>query len=93
MPRAPHAPFLTLHNDFSLSIRLRLHGDGTDTPSMDDIVASLQQAALSMRHMAAKCRDGTGLMGDRPSDAPGYDRIADRYESLAAQINQCRTYF
>lgn len=93
VPRKSHAPYLTVHTDYTLSIRLRQHGDGTDTPSMDDIVASLQQAALSMRHMAATCREGRGRFGDTAASAPGYDRLADRYEALSKDINAARSSF
>lgn len=77
---------LTRHQDYSLSLRLRLHGDGTETPSADDLLHCLEAGALGMQQMAMKCEQGLGLMGDRPQDAAGYLALAERYQRMADAV-------
>lgn len=67
---------VTRHEDYSVSLRLRRHGDGSDDPSMDDVVGSLQSAAGQMDVMALKF----------PHDAEGYRRLSVRYTALAAEL-------
>lgn len=79
---------LTQHQDYSVSLRLRRHSDGTDTPSMDMVLHALETAALSFTHQAMTCEEGRGRMGDTAAHAPDYHKLAARYNALADQVRR-----
>lgn len=82
---------LTQHQDYSVSLRLRRNGDGTDTPSMDMVLHALETAANSFLGMALRIEEGNTRNGERLSDAVDYRKLQARYQALADQVREaCR---
>lgn len=79
---------LTQHQDYSVSLRLRRHSDGTGTPSMDMVLHGLEQAATSFQGSAFRVEEGRGMRGEGAADVAMYRKLAAQYQALADQVRQ-----